>query len=173
LHCVSIFGTKGAFSMSDAKAPFRGRGWRGAPGVVECRPYNFALKPRAQNLRKNATRQENHLWYDFLRTFKPRFTRQRIVGNYILDFFCPQIMLAVELDGSQHLAAEVMAYDKTRTEYLNALGIQVLRFTNFEIDKNFNGVREGINEIVKTMLTIQPPSAAPTPPSVEGGLNNL
>ena len=67
-----------------------------------CRPYNKNLKPVAQELRRNATKQENHLWYDFLREFRPRFTRQRIVGSYVLDFFCLQARLAVELDGSQH-----------------------------------------------------------------------
>ena len=116
------------------------------------RPYNAALTPRAQKLRKNATRQENHLWYDFLKTFNPNFTRQRIVGSYILDFFCPKTMLAVELDGSQHFETEKAGYDQIRTEYLNALGIQVIRFTNFDVDQNFNGVCEKIREVIRVIL---------------------
>ena len=68
------------------------------------RPYTVELKPRAQALRRNATRHENHLWYDFLRKCRPRFTRQRIVGRYILDFFCAQANIAIELDGSYQVA---------------------------------------------------------------------
>ena len=104
----------------------------------DCRPYNKNLKPVAQELRRNATKQENHLWYDFLREFRPRFTRQRIVGSYILDFFCPQTMLAVELDGSQHYEEEQIKYDNERTAFLRQFGIEVLRFSNMDVERNFD-----------------------------------
>ena len=114
----------------------------------DCRPYNKNLKPVAQELRKNATRQENHLWYEFLREFRPRFTRQRIVGSYILDFFCPQVMLAVELDGSQHYEGEQIQYDNERTAFLNQFDIQVLRFSNLDVECNLNAVCKKIEETV-------------------------
>ena len=69
---------------------------------INLRSYIASLTKRAQNLRNNATKQERRLWFEFLRDFRPRFTRQRIVGSYILDFFCGKVKLAVELDGSQH-----------------------------------------------------------------------
>jgi len=103
-------------------------------------PRDKALKARSCELRTNATRQENRLWYDFLRCCKPRFTRQRIIGKYIVDFYCHEAALAVELDGSQHYEAKAMKYDEARTACLNALGICVLRFANNEIDENFEGV---------------------------------
>ena len=112
------------------------------------RPYKNSLKPVAQELRKVATKQENRLWYDFLREFRPRFTRQRIVGSYILDFFCPKAMLAIELDGSQHYEQNQMEYDNERTEFLNQFGIEVLRIPNVDIDRNFNAVCEKITETV-------------------------
>ena len=154
--------------INDEKAPFRGRGCREATGVVPRRPYNYTIRPKARNLRANATHQENHLWYDFLRNYKTRFTRQRIVGNYILDFFCPKAMIAVELDGSQHLEQEAVEYDKIRTEYLNLLDIKVLRFTNVDVDENFNEVCAIIKENVNTRVG-QPPPTLSAPPSAEGG----
>ena len=99
------------------------------------RPYNATLTQRAQELRRNATKQENRLWYEYLRDFRPRFTRQRIVGSYILDFYCGSVKLAVELDGSQHYEHEAIEYDKARTNFLESLGIQVMRFTNGHLRK--------------------------------------
>ena len=109
-------------------------------------PRNNDLKGESRELRKNATKQENRLWYDFLKDVKPRFTRQRVIGNYIVDFFCFEAKLVIELDGSQHREPEAMEYDKTRTEYFNTLGIRVLRFTNNEIDNNFSSVCKTITE---------------------------
>jgi len=112
------------------------------------KPYNSVLKPVAQELRKKATRHERHLWYEFLRGFRPRFTRQRIVGSYILDFFCPKAMLAVELDGSQHYEQNQMEYDSERTAFLQQFGIEVLRIPNTDIDRDFNAVCKKIEEVV-------------------------
>ena len=124
-------------------------------------PRNKQLKQASRDLRTGATKQENHLWYDFLRSFAPRFTRQRVVNSFILDFYCHEAKLAVELDGSQHYEEEALEYDKARTEYLNGLGIRVLRFANTEVDKNFAGVCAKIAEIAGEGKP--PPSADGTP----------
>ena len=123
------------------------------------RLYNTTLKSRARELRNNATKQVNRLWYEYLRDFRPRFTRQRVMGNYILDFYCGTAKLAVELDGSQHYEQEAMEYDKTRTRFLESLGIKVMRFTNIDVDKSFEGVCITIANQVNALLGQPPPSA--------------
>ena len=129
------------------------------------KPYNSTLSPRARELRKNATKQEDRLWYDFLREFRPRFTRQRIVGSYILDFYCGKTKLAVELDGPQHFKSEAIEYDKIRTQFLESLNIHVIRFTNVDIDRNFERVCNDIAKKVNALLEEQPPPPAAAPPS--------
>jgi len=123
------------------------------------RPYNSTLTQRARELRVNATKQENRLWYEHLRDFRPRFTRQRIVGSYIVDFYCGSVKLAVELDGSQHYEPENVEYDKVRTRFLESLGIQVMRFTNIDVDSSFEGVCNTITNQVNALLGQPPPSA--------------
>ena len=113
---------------------------------------NWNLKKVSQTLRKNMTPQERHLWYDYLHTYKPAFHRQKTVLNYVLDFYCPKAKLAVELDGSQHYEEEQHQYDAKRTEKLQRLGVMVLRFTNREIDKQFEAVRSYIDMLVKERL---------------------
>jgi len=115
-------------------------------------PRNKDLKPPSRELRTNSTKQENHLWYDFLRNFVPRFTRQRIVNNYILDFYCHKAALVIELDGAQHYEKEAIEYDSARTEYLNGFGIEVLRFDNKQIDDNFSKVCEKIKMTVEERI---------------------
>ena len=98
----------------------------------------------AKELRKNMTKEEKHLWYDFLRICPFRFRRQELIGNYIADFYCNKAMLVIEIDGSQHYESDALEYDRKRTDYFNSLNIEVLRFTNIEVDKNFEGVCEAI-----------------------------
>jgi very-short-patch-repair endonuclease len=113
------------------------------------------LKIRARQLRKDATKYEHRLWYDFLNKFKPRFLRQRPIGYYIVDFYCHKAALAVELDGSQHYEPEALEYDKERSEYLNSMGITVLRFHNSDIDNNFDKVCEKIaTTVYERMLCV-------------------
>ena len=81
------------------------------------------LTPYAQQLRRDMTRQERHLWYDFLKTYPVRFKRQYVCRNYILDFYCAKDNLAVELDGSQHYEIGNRDRDMQRTQELEALGI--------------------------------------------------
>ena len=105
---------------------------------------------RARSLRKNMTSEERHLWYDFLRYCRPRFRRQEIVSNYILDFFCHEAKLAIELDGSQHCDPQAQQYDAQRTSHLQNLGITVIRFSNRDVKNNFSGVCEYILQSLET-----------------------
>jgi very-short-patch-repair endonuclease len=111
-------------------------------------PQNKKLKPYAQKLRKNTTRHENKLWYDYLRSYSLRFNRQMIIMNYIADFYCAKARLVIELDGSQHYSEEGLTYDSARDEIIGSLGIMVIRFSNLDIDQNFKGVCEQIDQTV-------------------------
>ena len=106
----------------------------------------------AQTLRKNQTKEERHLWYDFLKTYPVQFKRQYQVGPYYVDFYCYRAKLVVELDGSQHYEPEGVAQDAQRTAYLNAQGLKVLRVANTDIWKNFAGVCEMIDTEVAKLL---------------------
>ena len=106
----------------------------------------------SQQLRKNMTKEERHLWYDFLKTYPVQFKRQVPFENYIVDFYCFQAKLVVELDGSQHYEPEEMEYDQKRTAYLESLGLTVLRFSNLDIIKRFRAVCEMIDNIVQNRL---------------------
>ena len=123
---------------------------------------NKNLTPNAQTLRKNMTRQERHLWYDFLKSLPITFHRQKVIDNYIVDFYCAQHKLIIELDGSQHYEGQGVIKDQKRDEYFNSLGITVLRYSNLDVDKNFRGVCEDI------LKYIFPSSTASGPPSPEG-----
>ena len=99
-------------------------------------------------MRNKATPEENKLWYQYLSKCKIRFLRQKPIDNYILDFYCPEKKIGIEVDGSQHYTKEGIEYDKIRTEILNAYKIKIIRFTNKEIRKNFSEVCEHIKNIV-------------------------
>jgi len=111
-------------------------------------PYNRKLKPRAQELRKNATPQENKLWYRFLRRHACPFTRQKTIDNYIADFLCPSKRLVIEIDGSQHYTDDGLEYDCSRTDLLESLGLHVMRFTNAEINTSFDNVCAMIQDYI-------------------------
>ncbi len=82
-------------------------------------PKNQALTPKAQKLRKEMTKQEKHLWYDFLRDFKFQFNRQKVIGKFIVDFYCHSAKLVIEIDGGQHFDDENLQKDNDRTSILN------------------------------------------------------
>ncbi len=105
---------------------------------------NHTLLQNARSLRKNMTKEECHLWYDFLRYCRPRFRRQEIVSNYILDFFSHEARIAIELDGSQHCEPDALLYDRKRTAHLQSLGITLVRYSNLDIQNNFEGVCQHI-----------------------------
>ena len=115
--------------------------------------HNKSLVSNARNLRKNMTKEERHLWYDFLRFYPVKFLRQKILGKYIVDFYCAEAKLIVELDGSQHYEDKEMEYDAERTTYLELYGVRVLRIPNNEVNQNFSGVCEYIDLAVKQSLS--------------------
>ncbi len=115
-------------------------------------PRNKKLNPRSRNLRNNTTRQENHLWYDFLKNHSLQFNRQRVIGEYIVDFYCSRAKLVIEIDGLQHYEEGAIAYDQRRTAYLEGLELTVMRFTNKDIDSNFDGVCQVIEQKVWSQL---------------------
>ncbi len=116
--------------------------------------YNTGMKILAQQLRKNATPQENKLWYQYLRSYPLPFKRQRIVAHrFIADFYCAKAGLVIELDGSQHFTADGMRYDAIRTEDIEKFHLQVLRFTNAQIDREFPAVCAMIDKTVKERLS--------------------
>ena len=115
--------------------------------------YNPNNIPFAKELRANGTPQENHLWYDFLAKYEVRFQRQKAIDNFIADFYCHKAKIVIEIDGSQHYTDEGKEKDKFRTEILKEYDLTVIRFTNHQIDTNFDGVCQYIDKIVKLAMT--------------------
>ena len=114
--------------------------------------HNKKLTPVAKKLRKNMTKEERRLWYDFLRGYPVRFLRQKVIGDYVVDFYCASAKLVVELDGSQHYEADGAAKDKVRTEFLQTFDLRVLRFGNHDVLQNFEGVCTAIDKTVQEAL---------------------
>ena len=110
-------------------------------------PINENLKKYAVEMRKNQTDEEKKVWYQILKGRTPKFHRQRIIGNYIVDFYCPQLRLAIEIDGYQHFYEENIEYDSKRTEYIESQDIYILRFENTEVNKDIEYVRYIINNV--------------------------
>ena len=110
-------------------------------------PTNKNLKKYAVEMRKNQTYEEKKVWYQILKGRTPKFHRQRIIGDYIVDFYCPQLRLAIEIDGYQHFYEENIEYDNKRTEYIESQDIYVLRFENSEVNKDIEYVRYIINNV--------------------------
>ena len=124
--------------------------------VPMIKKYNVKLVPLARQLRKDMTKEESFLWYEFLRKYPVKFTRQKILGKYIADFYCPRVKLVIEIDGKTHLPQQAQEYDKERTEFLEKYGITVIRFFNGEITVNFDTVCSEIDAVVKDMLADNP-----------------
>ena len=129
------------------------------------RDYKKTNIPLARKLRQNMTPWERKLWYEFLREYPVRFQRQKAIGNYIVDFFCASRDLVIELDGGGHYYEEQRIADAKRTASLEAMGLRVLRICNLDVDRNFRGVCEFIDNEVRKSL---PQSAKPTAPSQRG-----
>ena len=113
------------------------------------RKHNKDIVPIAKLLRKNMTKEEKHLWYDFLKTYPVRFLRQKVIDNYIVDFYCHSARLIIELDGSQHYEEKGLLKDKIRTEIIEQRNLRVIRIPNNEINRNFEGVCQYIDNAVK------------------------
>ena len=115
---------------------------------------NAKLTGNAKTLRKNMTKEERHLWYDFLKTLSITVNRQKVIGNYIVDFYIASSNLVIELDGSQHYGDKGIETDIKRDEYLKSLGIKVLRYSNLDVNRNFEGVCQDIlNNINASSVT--------------------
>ena len=106
--------------------------------------YNPELTANAKDLRKGMTKEERHLWYDFLKKMPLTVHRQKTIGRYIVDFYCADAKLVIELDGSQHYDDKGMEYDAKRDEFLRSLGLTVKRYTNADINIRFDSVCEDI-----------------------------
>ena len=113
---------------------------------------NGELVSRARELRRDMTKEERSLWFDYLRTYPVRFSRQKVLGRYIADFYCAQAGLVLELDGSQHYEPEEQEKDAQRTAYLEKYSIHVVRIPNNEVTGNFRGVCEYIDSLVKQRM---------------------
>jgi len=113
--------------------------------------YNRNLKQYSRQLRENMTDAERHLWAQIrMKQLKGyQFYRQKPIGDYIVDFFCPRAKLVIEVDGSQHFSDEMTEYDRIRNEYLSSLGLRVLRFTNIDVLTHIKRVVESIIENIE------------------------
>ena len=123
---------------------------------------NSKLTKFSQDLRKNMTKEERHLWYDFLKSQPVMFKRQKVIGNYIVDFYCAKEKLVIELDGSQHYEEKGKEKDLRRDDCLTGLGLTILRYSNYDINTNFDGVCTDISKHISTSST------ASGPPSPQG-----
>ncbi len=112
-------------------------------------PYNKDLKEKARFLRINQTNAEKKLWYQYLSPHKEKFNRQKIIDNFIVDFYCARHKLVIEIDGETHNSDRSYNYDKRRTQVLNSYGLIVIRFSNYEIYNEFDSVIERIEEYLK------------------------
>ena len=116
------------------------------------RKHNSSFTENAKMLRKTMTKEERHLWYDFLRGYPIRFLRQKVIDEYIVDFYCHSARLVIELDGSQHYEESALQRDKIRTERIEERNLTVIRIPNNEVNKNFEGVCQYIDNFVKESL---------------------
>ena len=115
--------------------------------------HNRQLVPLAKQLRREMTKEERHLWYDFLRSYPVRFSRQKVLGKYIADFYSAEAKMVIELDGSQHFETGNIEKDDKRTAFLEGYGLTVIRIPNNEVSQNFRGVCEYIDVSVKQSLS--------------------
>jgi len=135
--------------------------------------YNLKLKPQARNLRNCMTDAERHLWSKIrMKQLRgAQFYRQKIIGNYIVDFYCSKAKIVIELDGEHHRADDVRGHDAGRDDYLNSLGLRVMRFSNREIYDDLAGVLRRIGEALQFRLP--PPKKRGSPPFLKGDLGGL
>ena len=110
------------------------------------------MLPLARKLRREMTPHERKLWYLFLRTYPVKFYKQKIIGDFIVDFYCAPARLVIEIDGSQHYEEDGKTRDGVRDQKLRERGLLVLRFSNREIDREFPAICERIDETVQERL---------------------
>ena len=115
-------------------------------------PKDNSQLANARRLRREMTPHERKLWYLFLRKYPVKIYKQRIIGRFIVDFYCASANLVIEADGSQHYEPQGMVHDAERSQFLTALGLEVLRFSNRDIDRDFRGVCEQIEITIQNRL---------------------
>ena len=126
---------------------------------------NPKLTGISKMLRRNMTKEEKHLWYDFLKQLPQTINRQKVIGPYVVDFYCACARLVIELDGSQHYEENERLKDQERDAYLRELGITVVRYTNLDIHKKFDAV---CADIVRRINTSSGSLCEPPSPQGEG-----
>jgi len=144
-------------------APDKGRAGEGFEIAVPAPesaflPYNRTLKDRARENRKNPTKAETKIWNEVLRMRQfsdYKFLRQKPIDNYIVDFYCSELRLVIEIDGDSH--AETIEYDAERTKVLQSLGLSVVRYTNDDVMRNIQGVFDDLSEKIKRLTPLDPP----------------
>ena len=114
--------------------------------------YNKNLKGKATYLRNNMTFPEKKIWFEFLRKLDIPINRQKVIANYIVDFYCSKANLVIEIDGDTHFSEEEIEYDKRRTTILESMGFQVIRYRNDEIINNFDNCANEILLIFEKVL---------------------
>ena len=117
-------------------------------------PYDRRLNPRAKQLRHEMTPQERKLWFHFLRDYPIKIYKQRVIEFFIVDFYCASAKLVIELDGSQHYTEQGLLYDHDRSCIIEQYGIQVLRFSNRDVDRHFDAVCAQIDMVIHQRLVI-------------------
>ena len=115
--------------------------------------HNPELTFNARKNRKDMTPQEKHLWYDFLRMYPVNFLKQKVIDNYIVDFYCPKAKLVIEIDGGHHYTKETMKYDKIRTDYLEDFGLKIIRISNNDVNNGFYEVCEHLDREIQKSLS--------------------
>jgi len=113
---------------------------------------NYKFQTRAKELRKNMTSQERKLWYMFLREYPVKIYKQRVIESFIVDFYCASARLVIEIDGSQHYTEDGLAYDRDRSVVIKRHHLKVLRFTNAQIDRDFDKVCKTIDYVIKKRI---------------------
>ncbi len=98
------------------------------------------------------TKEECHLWFDFLKGYPIRIMRQKIIAGYIVDFYCAKAFLAIELDGSQHYEPKEQMRDLERSRKIEAYGVKVIRFTNLDVWRDFEAVKESIHDEIQSRI---------------------
>lgn len=119
---------------------------------------NKLLTVHSQRLRKNMTKEERHLWFDFLKLLPVTVNRQKVIGSYIVDFYCAEAKLVIELDGSQHFEPTGMHADQIRDSYLQSLGLTILRYSNRDVNQQFDAVCQDIWNHIPSLYA---PKASP------------
>jgi very-short-patch-repair endonuclease len=113
-------------------------------------PYNPALKQRAKEMRNNSTKGEIKFWCELLRRKESgyKFYRQKIINHFIVDFYCAQLRLVIEIDGSSHEGKE--EYDEKRQSTLESLGLKVIRYNDLQVLNIFHLIEQDFKKQIKS-----------------------